>query len=101
VLLLIPSQSGVLAYVVLFGLGSGASTPVRAALVAEQYGTAAYGRINGALTMLGTWARVAAPVGAGALSLAIGYRPLLWGLAVAAAIAAACVWRAMPSGRHA
>lgn len=100
VLLVIPSQLGVLGYVVLFGLGSGASTPVRAALVAEHYGTAAYGRINGALTMLGTWARVAAPVGAGALSLAIGYRPLLWGLAAAAAIAAACVWRAVPASRQ-
>ena len=76
VLLLIPSQIGVLGYVVLFGLGSGASTPVRVALVAEHYGTAAYGRINGSLTMLGTWARVAAPVGAGALSVVIGYRPL-------------------------
>jgi len=94
VLLVVPSQLGVLGYVVLFGLGSGASTPVRAALVAEHYGTAAYGRINGALTLLGTWARVAAPVGAGALSLVIGYRPLLWGLAAAAAVAAVCVWRA-------
>jgi MFS family permease len=100
VLLLAPSQIGVLGYVVLFGLGSGASTPVRAALVAEHYGTAAYGRINGALTMLGTWARVAAPVGAGALSVVIGYRPLLWGLAVAAAIAAGCVWRAVPNHRQ-
>jgi MFS family permease len=101
ILLLIPSQIGVLGYVVLFGLGSGASTPVRAALVAEHYGTAAYGRINGALTMLGTWARVAAPVGAGALSVVIGYRPLLWGLAIAAAIAAGCVWRAVPASRQA
>ena len=97
VLLVVPSQLGVFGYVVLFGLGSGASTPVRAALVAEHYGTAAYGRINGALTMLGTWARVAAPVGAGALSVVIGYRSLLWGLAVAAALAAGCVWRAVPS----
>jgi MFS family permease len=96
VLLLIPSQIGVLGYVALFGFGSGASTPVRAALVAEHYGAAAYGRINGALTMLGTWARVAAPVGAGALSIAVGYQPLLWGLAISAAIAAGCVWRAIP-----
>jgi MFS family permease len=96
VLLLIPSQIGVLMYVTLFGFGSGASTPVRAALVAEHYGAAAYGRINGALTMLGTWARVAAPVGAGALSIAVGYQPLLWGLAISAAIAAGCVWRAIP-----
>lgn len=101
VLLLVPSQLGVLGYVVLFGLGSGASTPVRAALVAERYGTAAYGRINGALTMLGTWARVAAPVGAGALSVVIGYRPLLWGLAAAATLAAACVWRAAQAPRQA
>jgi MFS family permease len=100
VLLVVPSQLGVIGYVILFGLGSGASTPVRAALVAQRYGSAAYGRINGALTMLGTWARVAGPVGAGALSIAIGYRPLLWGLAVAAAIAAGCVWRAVPGHRQ-
>ncbi|MDZ4718413.1 MAG: MFS transporter [Roseiflexaceae bacterium] len=96
VLLLVPSQAGVLLYVAIFGLGAGAATPVRAALVAERYGSSAYGRINGSLTMLATWARVIAPVGAGALSVTIGYRPLLWGLACAATLAAGCVWKSGP-----
>ena len=77
----------------------GRVTPVRAALVAQHYGTVAYGPINGALTMIGTWAR-AAPVGVGALSVAIGYRPLLCGLAVVAAVAAGCVWRAVPASKR-
>lgn len=93
VLLLFPSEVGVLVYVALFGLGAGAATPVRAALVAERYGSTGYGRINGTLTMIATWARVIAPVGAGVLSVTIGYRPLLWGLACAALLAAGFVWK--------
>lgn len=90
-LVVVPAPLGVLLYVLLFGMGSGASTPVRAALVADRYGPASYGRINGALTAVGIWARVAAPVGAGLLSALIGYPPLLWGLAIASAVAAGMV----------
>lgn len=100
VLLLMPSQIGVLVYVALFGLGAGAATPVRAAFVAERYGSTGYGRINGTLTMIATWARVIAPVGAGVLSVTIGYQPLLWGLACAALVAAGCVWKSGPSQRY-
>ncbi len=89
--LLSPSIVGVIVYVVLFGIGSGATTPVRAALVAERYGHASYGRINGALTAVAIWARVAAPVGAGLLANLIGYPWLLAGLALSALVATGAV----------
>jgi MFS family permease len=89
--LLSPSIVGVIVYVILFGIGSGATTPVRAALVAERYGHASYGRINGALTTVAIWARVAAPVGAGLLANLIGYPWLFAGLALSTLVATGAV----------
>lgn len=91
VLLLLPGEFGVFGYVILFGIGAGAATPVRAALIAARYGRAAYGAINGMLTLVSTPARFLAPVGAGWLSTMIGYRPLLWGLVGSLALALACL----------
>lgn len=54
-------------FVVLFGVGFGAITPARAALVAEMYGAAHYGRISGVLALVISLARAAAPVGASLL----------------------------------
>ena len=51
-------------FVILFGAGFGAITPARAALVAERYGSAHYGRIAGALAVAVSLARAGAPVGA-------------------------------------
>jgi MFS family permease len=51
-------------FVALFGAGFGAITPARAALVAELYGPAQYGRISGVLALALALARAAAPVGA-------------------------------------
>jgi MFS family permease len=96
--LLFPSITGIAMYVVLFGIGSGAATPVRAALIAERYGHANYGRINGTLTTVAIWARVAAPIGAGLLAALVGYRPLLVGLAIAALAAVAAVFYASREG---
>lgn len=48
----------------LFGAGSGAITPARAALVAEWYGSPHYGRIAGALALPVAVSRGVAPVGA-------------------------------------
>jgi MFS family permease len=58
-------------FVALFGVGFGAITPARAALVAELYGPANYGRISGALALVLALARAAAPVGA-SLVYAVG-----------------------------
>jgi MFS family permease len=72
---------GALIYVALFGAGSGTLTIMRAALLAEHYGSANYGTINGAQNLALTGARTSAPVGAGLLvGLLGGYAPLLWGL---------------------
>ena len=51
-------------FVALFGAGFGAITPARAALLAELYGPASYGRISGVLALVLALARAGAPVGA-------------------------------------
>ena len=80
-LLLVPVSGGILAFAALFGAGSGALTPTRAALVADIYGSTHYGSISGLIAFLSTAARALAPFGASLLVAATGtYTPLLWGL---------------------
>ena len=59
-------------FVVLFGAGFGAITPARAALVAEMYGAASYGRVGGVLALLLAPARAVAPLGASLVYAAAG-----------------------------
>lgn len=83
VLLTFPGQAGVLLFAVLFGSGAGASSPARAALLAERYGYLHYGSISGVQTLVMTLARSIAPISFGLLYSASGsYRPLLWLLLV-------------------
>lgn len=86
-LLLAPSPWLLLVGAALFGMGSGASSPARAALVAEFYGIANYGAINGVMTLVLTLSRAGAPVAMGLLFTWAGsYTPvfgLLIGLAAA------------------
>lgn len=92
VLLLVYSMAGVYAFVVLFGIGFGAMTPARAALVADLYGPAHYGKINGVLALFVTGSRALAPVSAGAVyDWAGSYEPMFWGLLVASAVATVAV----------
>jgi MFS family permease len=92
VLLLIHSVTGVYAFVILFGMGFGAMTPARAALIADLYGPEHYGQINGVLALFVTGSRALAPVGAGAVYDWTGsYDLILWGLLVASAIATVAV----------
>jgi MFS family permease len=73
-LLSVRAPWSVWAFVALFGAGLGAITPARAALVADLFGTAAYGRISGALTLVTSVAKASAPVGASLLyGLGSGY----------------------------
>lgn len=67
-LLAVPTLTGALGYVVLFGAGAGTMTILRAALLAERYGPAHYGSISGVQNLALTAARTLAPVGAGVLS---------------------------------
>ena len=79
VLVLTGTTTGVVAFVILFGIGFGAITPARAALVAELYGRANYGTISGTLALFVTGARALAPVSAGLLYGIFGrYEPVFW-----------------------
>jgi sugar phosphate permease len=96
-IVLIGSQSplGVLMFVLPFGAASGAVTISRALAVADFYGPAHYGSIGGVVGMFVTGARTLAPVGAGAMSAAIGnYGPVLWTLAFGSALAAIAMFMA-------
>ena len=89
-LLAAPGTWAVWGFVALFGAGFGAITPARAALVAELYGPAEYGRISGALALVTALARATAPVGASLLHAAGGG----YG-AVSAAVLAVCLASAL------
>lgn len=75
------SVLGAILYVACFGAASGTMTIMRAALLAEHYGPASYGTINGFQNLVLTGARTIAPLGAGILAARLGgYTPLFWGL---------------------
>ena len=86
---------GVLMFVLPFGAASGAVTISRALAVADFYGPAYYASIGGVVGMFVTGARTLAPVGAGAMSAALGsYAPVLWTLAFGSALAAIAMFMA-------
>jgi len=88
----VPGSAGLTAFVVLFGLGFGAITPARAALVVETFGPAWYGTISGRMWLIGTAARAVAPVALGWLvDVGFGYGATLAPLAALTAVAAAAV----------
>ncbi|HSF32842.1 MAG TPA: MFS transporter [Candidatus Tectomicrobia bacterium] len=92
VLLQVRHVFGVYAFVVLFGIGFGAMTPARAALVADLFGPAHYGKINGVLALFVTGSRAFAPVTAGIVyDFAGGYELVFWGLGAASALATVAV----------
>jgi len=96
-IVLIQSRSplAVLLFVVPFGAASGAVTIARASAVAEFYGPEHYGSIGGVVGLFVTGARTLAPVGAGAMSAALGgYAPVLWTLACGSTVAAAAMFSA-------
>ena len=82
------SRAGVLTAVLLLGAGRGVVTLMRAGLVAEFYGRAHFGAINGTLALFLTGARAAGPIGAGLVIAATGgYEAMLWGMAAASLLA--------------
>lgn len=84
-LLLVPGTSGVIGFVVLFGMGFGAVTPARAALVAEVYGPAHYGQISSIVALATMLARALGPLGMSLLyEYAGGYPVALVALTVTA-----------------
>ena len=102
---LVGSQStlGVLMFVLPFGAASGAMTISRALAVADFYGPAHYASIGGVVGMFVTGARTLAPVGAGAMSSALGsYGPVVWTLVAGSTLASIAMFvaqRLVPSLR--
>jgi hypothetical protein len=87
-----PGPVGLGAFVLLYGIGFGAITPARAALVVETFGPAWYGTIAGRLALIGTLARAAAPVALGWLvDRGAGYDGALVALVALALVAAVTV----------
>ncbi len=101
VLVLGRDTAGVLVFVILFGAGFGAITPARAALVAEYYGAAAFGSINGAVALFVTAARAVGPVGAGTVYDLVGsYTPLWWALAAVSVLSGGAILMAERAARR-
>jgi hypothetical protein len=97
-----PGPVGLGAFVLLYGIGFGAITPERAALVVETFGPAWYGTIAGRLALIGTMARAAAPVGLGWLvDRGAGYDGALLALIALALVAAVTVTLAGRPGARA
>ena len=83
----VPGTVAVLAGMVVLGMGSGMALLARATVIADRYGSAAYGEIAGAMASVTTGARAAAPVAAAVWASVVGYEGLLWTLAGLAALA--------------
>jgi MFS family permease len=66
-LLIVPGQLAIWLFLALFGSAYGAISPSRAALVAEEYGSANFGSIAGVMSVFVTLTLAAAPVTAGLL----------------------------------
>ena len=66
-LLFVPGVASIWIFASLHGISNGASTLARAALVAETYGSAHYGSINGSMVTMIAIVQTIAPIGAGAL----------------------------------
>ena len=86
ILWLAPTTWTILIGAALFGMGSGASSPARAALVGDFYGITNYGMINGVMALVLTLARAGAPVAMGLLyTWTGGYTAVFWVLILSAA----------------
>ncbi len=69
-----------LIYIALFGAGAGTQTIMRAALIAEEYGSVNYGVISGIQNVILTVARTVAPIVTGLLVERIGYNGMVCSL---------------------
>ncbi|HEU4784171.1 MAG TPA: MFS transporter [Ktedonobacterales bacterium] len=84
---------GLAAFIILFGAGFGVFSPARAGLVADRFGTAIFGRVNGQLALAITLARATGPALVGVLLLrGTAYTTIFWLLASLVAVGAALLW---------
>jgi MFS family permease len=90
----VSSTTGVVAGLVVLGMGNGMATLARATAIADLYGAVAYGTIAAVAGAMATGARAVGPVAGAVYAALLGYVALLWTLAALALIAAALAWRA-------
>jgi predicted MFS family arabinose efflux permease len=83
----VPGTVAVLSGMVVLGMGSGMALLARATVIADRYGSAAYGAIGGVAASVTTGARALAPVTAAVWASIVGYEGLLWTLAGLATLA--------------
>jgi MFS family permease len=101
VLVSVHSTAGVVAGLVLLGMGNGMATLARATAIADLYGPGAYGTIGSVAGAMTTGARALGPVSGALYAAAFGYVALLWTLAALALLAAALAWQAeLAAARH-
>lgn len=94
ILALTTTNLGVWIFVILFGIGFGAITPARAALVADLFGVRIFAGVSGVLAMTVAFSRALGPVAASAFEDLTGnYDVVLLTLAVMNVVAALCVAR--------
>lgn len=85
------STAMVWVFVVIYGIGRGMSTLLRATLVGELFGAANYGSISGILTFFTTAALAMGPLAAGLLYRGLGgYDDVLWLFVLVSALATVC-----------
>jgi MFS family permease len=93
-LAVVEGSAFVIAALVLLGMGNGMTTLARATVIADRYGSAAYGAIAGVAASGTTAARAVGPVAAAAYAAATGYPTLIWTLAALTLAASLLAYRA-------
>jgi MFS family permease len=92
---------GIFAFVALYGMSNGMATLLRASLVAELFGPAYYGSLNGVVGSVMAFARAAAPLAAGILYTRFhSYIPVLWTLALFSVLSVICASFAEAGSRN-
>ena len=100
-LTLAPGPIGLALFIILFGVGFGVYSPARAGLVADRFGAAIFGRVNGQVALAITLARAAGPALAGTLLFwGLSYAHIFWLLAALAALGAIVLWLPGASGQR-
>lgn len=97
VMALVPTRLSALLFVVLFGIGFGATTVAKPVMIAERYGPRWYGAIAGAIAAFVTLAEAASPIAMGIGRDASGdYVTIMLGLAVMIWVGAFATTRTPP-----
>jgi MFS family permease len=92
-LLALPLNAGLIAHVMLRGIGAGPQSPIRAALIGDLFGTRHYGRTTGQMAFITSIAGAVSPFAVGLFVGVGGYTPVPWFFAGALVIAVLVIAR--------